>query len=185
VPKVSQEHLDARRRQILDGAQRCFARHGYVGATVARLEAEIGLSRSAIFNYYPSKLDLFVALAADANRRYAGLMSDEGMDAALRAIVAEDPELIAMIIEVESHLRHDPEFVRKLDAIYEEHQPGLLAAFEARQRDGTYRDDVPALDLGRFASMILNGVALRRAVGDPTDIEVTISLLNDALAPRE
>jgi hypothetical protein len=33
--------------------------------------------------------------------------------------------------------------------------------------------------------MILTGVALRRAVGDPTDIEVTIRLLDDARAPRE
>ena len=50
-------------RQILDGARRAFAEHGYEGATVAGLEREIGLSRGAIFSYFPTKLDLFVALA--------------------------------------------------------------------------------------------------------------------------
>ncbi|MET9191203.1 TetR/AcrR family transcriptional regulator, partial [Streptomyces tendae] len=28
MARVSQAHLDARRRQILDGAARCFARNG-------------------------------------------------------------------------------------------------------------------------------------------------------------
>ena len=60
---MSQEHLDARRAEILEGARRAFARYGYQGATVARLEAEIGLSRGAIFHYFDSKLDLFVELA--------------------------------------------------------------------------------------------------------------------------
>jgi TetR/AcrR family transcriptional regulator, transcriptional repressor of aconitase len=43
MPKVSEEHLQARREEILDGARRTFARHGYEGATVALLEEEIGL----------------------------------------------------------------------------------------------------------------------------------------------
>jgi AcrR family transcriptional regulator len=184
VPKVSQEHLDARRRQILEGAQRAFARYGYTGATVARLEEETGLSRGAIFNYFSSKLDLFVAIAADVNRRYSLLMA-EGIDAAVRAIATEDPELIAMLFEVESHLRHDPEFVRKLEAVAEEMTPANLAIFEGRQREGVLRDDIPARELGRFASMVLNGLAVRRASGDPADVDATIRLLNDALAPRE
>ena len=33
MPKVTQEHLDARRTQILEGARRAFAEHGYDGAT--------------------------------------------------------------------------------------------------------------------------------------------------------
>ncbi|MFL6103597.1 MAG: helix-turn-helix domain-containing protein, partial [Actinomycetes bacterium] len=29
MPRVSQAHLDARRRQILDAARRCFVRNGF------------------------------------------------------------------------------------------------------------------------------------------------------------
>ena len=55
MPRVSQVQLDARRRQILAGARACFARHGYEGATVRRLEDETGLSRGAIFHHFRDK----------------------------------------------------------------------------------------------------------------------------------
>jgi len=65
MPRVSQDHLEARRRQILDGARACFARHGYEGATVRRLEEATGLSRGAIFHHFRDKESLFIAVAED------------------------------------------------------------------------------------------------------------------------
>jgi AcrR family transcriptional regulator len=184
VPKRSQEHLAARRAQILDGARRTFARHGYDGATVARLEEEIGLSRGAIFNYFASKQDLFVELAAEENRRYVDLIVDRGFDDALRSMAAEDPEWIAMLLEIQGRLRHDDEFVRKLDE-HTEDRDRLAAWLEEEQRSGRYRQDVEFLHLGRFASMLLNGLALRVAGGDATDVEPIVRLLHDALDPRD
>ena len=49
---MSDSHLAARRRQILDGAPACFAEYGYDKATVRRLEQTIGLSRGAIFHHF-------------------------------------------------------------------------------------------------------------------------------------
>ena len=62
---MSQDQLDARRKEILTGARTCFARHGYEGATVRRLEEEIGLSRGAIFHHFRDKDSLFLAVAED------------------------------------------------------------------------------------------------------------------------
>ncbi|MGH3495310.1 MAG: helix-turn-helix domain-containing protein, partial [Sciscionella sp.] len=70
MPRVSQDHLDARRRQILDGSRACFARYGYEGATVRRLEDATGLSRGAIFHHFRDKESLFLALVgAPVGRR--------------------------------------------------------------------------------------------------------------------
>ncbi len=55
MPKVSEDHLAARRSQILDGARQCFAQYGYDGATVRRLEETTGLSRGAIFHHFKDK----------------------------------------------------------------------------------------------------------------------------------
>jgi AcrR family transcriptional regulator len=183
VPKVSEEHLEARRAQILDGARRAFAKHGYDGATVARLEEEIGLSRGAIFHYFRGKQELFIALAVDMNTRYVDLLVERGLDGALRAMASEDPELIGVLLEVQGRLRHDEEFVRRMNEASQD-RDRLIAWFTERQRDGTFRDDVDLMHLGRFATMVLNGLALRVAGGDPTEVEPIIRLLHDALGPR-
>ena len=184
VPKVSEEHLEARRAQILAGARRAFATYGYDGATVARLEEETGLSRGAIFHYYAGKKELFVALAVEMNTRYVDLLVDRGLDDAVRAMASEDPELIGVLLEVQGRLRHDKEFVRRMseDAAARDR---LVEWFTERQRDGTFRDDVELIHLGRFATLVLNGLALRVAGGDETDVEPVIRLLHDALGPRK
>jgi AcrR family transcriptional regulator len=185
MPKVSPEHAEARRRQILEGAQRAFARHGYEGATVAKLEAETGLSRGAIFNYFGSKQDIFIELALETSRRYGLLILDRGLDAAVRAMADEDPAWLAVLLEMEARLRHNPEFTQRMESAWEDESPRLFDWFEARQADGTFRDDVDAVELGRFATIVVNGFALRVLAGDPTDVDALLLLLHDALAPRK
>src|SRR5215210_6312166 len=108
MPKVSDEHVEARREQILEGARRAFARHGYEGATVTRLEEEIGLSRGAIFNYFPDKWSVFFELAARDQHELLTMLVDEGIDATLRHLTTESPDWMAVYIEVTRHLRTNP-----------------------------------------------------------------------------
>src|SRR5689334_2636091 len=152
MPKVSQEHLDARRAEILEGARRAFGRHGYGGATVARLEEEIGLSRGAIFHYFPSKLDLFVEIAAADNLRYQRLLAEQGIEAVLREIAAADLSWINVLIETEVRLWHDPEFERRM-ASAQELEP-FLEALSAAQTDGRLRTDVDLARLLEFALIV-------------------------------
>ncbi len=44
MPKVTQQHMDARREQILDAARRCFLRDGFHSTSMQDLFAEAGLS---------------------------------------------------------------------------------------------------------------------------------------------
>jgi TetR/AcrR family transcriptional regulator, transcriptional repressor of aconitase len=184
VPKVTQEHLDARREQILAGAQRCFAEHGYAGATVARLEAAIDLSRGAIFNYFDGKQSLFVEVAMRVNAGFQRIFTEQGLDAAVRAIASEDPAWLGVLIETQSKLRHDPEFVRRMEAAIER-APRVSSWIEERQRDGAFRADVPAVALAQFVNMVVNGLALRVAAEEETAVEPLLQLLHDALTPRE
>jgi AcrR family transcriptional regulator len=184
VPKVSQEHLDARRAQILAGARRAFAEHGYEGATVARLEEATGLSRGAIFHYFENKNDLFVELAMEMNTRFGDILLESGLDEAFRALTAESPEWLAVLIETESRLRHDEDFVRRFESRGEDTSPRIREWFEQQQAAGAIRDDVPWVEVGRFTTSLLNGLALRIASGDAFDIDVTLRLLNDAIRPR-
>lgn len=184
MPRVTQEHLEARRAQILAGASHAFAQYGYDGATVAHLEEATGLSRGAIFHYFDGKKDLFAAVAADVNRRYVELMASEGLAEAVRQIADEDPEFVAVLIETESKLRRDEDFVRRVEALWEEQRPALADWFRTQAESGAFRDDIDWTHLARFATMVINGLALRVAGGDETDVETVVRLLEDALRPQ-
>ena len=65
MPKVSQEHLDARRQQILDAAAECFAGDGFHRTTMQKIVTESGLSAGAIYHYFSSKDQIIQAIADD------------------------------------------------------------------------------------------------------------------------
>lgn len=61
-PKVTEEHKEAVRDQILDAAERVFAAKGYHAASMDEIVRESRLSKGAIYGYFESKEDLFLAL---------------------------------------------------------------------------------------------------------------------------
>lgn len=61
MPKISDEKRDARRRQILDAAWRCFAREGLHLTTMDDIVRGSGLSAGAVYGYFRNKDDLILA----------------------------------------------------------------------------------------------------------------------------
>jgi AcrR family transcriptional regulator len=159
MPKVTPEHVQARRAQILEGARRCFARWGYDGATVPRLEREIGLSHGAIFNYYSSKLDLFIALAQEDHDRFHELWQKEGFEGLARHIAHADPAWLAVYFELHRRLRTDAELRRKWRA-----EPLR-----------------PLTDREVFAHTILNGLVFARAADVEIDVEAIVRFARKGL----
>ena len=68
MPKVGQEHLDARRQQIVDAARARFAAHGFARTSMADIVAESGLSTGAIYRYFTSKDEIVVAVCEAGQR---------------------------------------------------------------------------------------------------------------------
>ena len=182
MPKISEERKTKRREQILEGARRCFAEHGYEGATVAKLEREIGLSRGAIFNYFPSKEDLFIELAVRDSARMSEVWINEGLDAVVREVVELDPAWLSVYLELFRRARTDPYFKTRFEARHEDLAAVNRARIEEAQRNGELRDDLSAKEIGTFVTLVLNGLALLRAGGDELpSTELVLSLLRDAI----
>ena len=185
MPKISDARKSERREQILEGARRCFAEHGYEGATVNKLEAEIGLSRGAIFNYFSSKEDLFVELSMRDSRRMSEVWISEGLEAVVRVVVELDPAWLSVYLELFRRVRTDPDFRTRIEARNEEVAPANRARIEEAQRTGEFRDDLEAKEIGTFVNLVLNGLALMRAGGEELPrSELVLSLLRDAIGGR-
>lgn len=183
MPKVSEEHKQRRRDEILDAAQRVFARHGYEGATVARLEQATGMSRGAIFNYYGSKDALFVAVVAQSSDRLVEIWLDRGYRALLDAILNEDPDWLAVQIEAARRVRTDARFRREFEQL-DERAKGQRDARRARLAPSV-RDDVPVDAVATYLSLLANGLAFARVTGDELpDLDVLDELVRTGVAPR-
>jgi AcrR family transcriptional regulator len=165
VPKVSEEHRQRRREEILDAARRCFARYGYEGATVARLEEETGLSRGAIFNYFPTKEAIFIALVERDQERFGGVWVDDGYEAAVRAIAEEEPAWLAVYLESARRLRTDPDFKQRRREAGKPIERALDEWLLRARASGELRDDLPAETLGTFLGIVIDGLAVRAAAG--------------------
>jgi AcrR family transcriptional regulator len=185
VPKVSDEHLTARREQILEGARRAFAKHGYESATVARLEEEIGLSRGAIFHYFPDKWSLFFELAVRDQTRWNTLIIERGIDDLARTIYAENPDWLGVYLELARHIRTHPELAEQLEQrMTEEELPSGKARLRELQEEGALRDDVPLDKLAEFVNVVLNGIVAQYASGTELDVESVLKLVHEGLDPR-
>ena len=184
MPKISDERRTERREQILEGARSCFAENGYEGATVVKLEEAIGLSRGAIFNYFPSKEDLFIELAVRDSRRMSEIWINEGLEAIVREVVELDPAWLAVYLELFRRTRTDPEFCRRIEERQKAVAPANRQRIEDAQREGEFRDDIEPKELGTFVSLVLNGLALMRAGGEELpSTALVLTLLRDAIGP--
>jgi TetR/AcrR family transcriptional regulator, transcriptional repressor of aconitase len=187
MPKISEERKAERREQILAGARRCFAEHGYDGATVVKLEHEIGLSRGAIFNYFPSKEDLFLELAFRDNERILRLWLEHGWAAALRSIVEEDPDWLGVYLEVARKTRSNPDFARRHEERADkEITPLVIEAIRAEQERGAIRGDFPPERVAGFISIVANGVVVQMASGERiSDVDALVEFVRSAVdAPK-
>jgi TetR/AcrR family transcriptional regulator, transcriptional repressor of aconitase len=184
MPKISEARRSERREQILAGARRAFARHGYEGATVAHLEQETGLSRGAIFNYFPDKWAIFYALAELDHARIGTVWLEEGFAAVLRLMTSENADWLGVYFELSRKLRTNPKLREQWERRNPELDERLMARFEELQAQGELRADLPAETVGRFLGIVLDGVGVAVSAGYPVDAEPLLDLVNAATAPQ-
>ncbi|MDQ6735787.1 MAG: TetR/AcrR family transcriptional regulator, partial [Nitrospirota bacterium] len=109
MPKTSAVAKDARRTQILNSAVRCFARRGYYATTIEDLVIETGLSRGALYLYYPSKEAIYLAISEQWGC---------GLEEAIRTRLTPDlspASILRILIEVNGeHVQADADACRIL-----------------------------------------------------------------------
>jgi AcrR family transcriptional regulator len=191
---VSQVQLDARRREILSGARACFARYGYEGATVRRLEEEIGLSRGAIFHHFRDKESLFLAVAEDDAAAMVETVARNGLVQVMRDLLdrthptsesegeAEVAGWLGSQLEVSRRLRTDPEFAQRWSARAEAIANATRERLHRQREAGVLRADVDIDVLAQFLELAYDGLVLHLAMGrPPADLSRVLDLVEAAV----
>lgn len=176
MPRITAAHEQAVRDRIVAAALRVFGERGYRRATVQDVVRESGLSVGAIYTYFKSKDDLFLAscdltsgrgLAELADRLAAGGTTTE------RLLIATDVYLDSIdefqglpgqvtLVQAWAEADQEPSVREMLVRRREQ----LVAAGQMLLREGIARGELPAwLDVDAFARAyigMLDGLMLQR-----------------------
>lgn len=117
---------DETRARILDAARRCFAESGYETTTNKILAGQVGLTTGAIYHYFESKRDLYLAVHREVQEtvyeRFQTAVASEDtfvdqMNAVLDGAVElnrEDPSLAIFLGTVRADAPRHPELAAEL-----------------------------------------------------------------------
>ncbi|AWL37046.1 MULTISPECIES: TetR/AcrR family transcriptional regulator [unclassified Streptomyces] len=181
MARVSQEHLDARRRQILGGAARCFARNGFHGTSMQDVLKEVGLSAGAVYRYFAGKDELIAAIADEAfeyiRRAFseaAGISPPPTPDVLLGRVVRgvftgqvyglERRACAALIVQVWAESMRNEPLARTLGDGYTGMRAGWAELVKAYRAAGVLRADVAADDVARTMIATAQGFIAQEAL---------------------
>lgn len=192
MPKVTEEHRLARRRQIVAAARTCVIEQGFHKTTMADVIRESGLSAGAVYGYFKSKEEIVAAIADDAlstvDELFGKLLASEepltplaALEAALNHVVqiAERPggDVTRVGIQAWGEALHNPAVKAIATGKYTEVRARFEAVARRAQADGTIDPDTDPRHVAQVLFALLPGFILQRLlIGDVTPTTYTNGL---------
>jgi AcrR family transcriptional regulator len=154
---------EATRASILRAARSCFATRGFAVATNREIAEGAGVTAAAIYQYFDSKVALYVATAREAativtSRMRADASGDGGVVETMAAMVRtllsvheHDPSLAAFLATLPAELQRHPELAGEVQ-LGSQGLPVIMSAVVAR---GVASGELDAKDAARAAQMFV------------------------------
>jgi len=178
-----------RRAQILRSARSIFIEKGYLAARVEDVARRAGLSKGAVYFYFSSKRELFLALVRDEHERTYSFLDQAEFDdrpAAVKLIdlgqkyldyfagLKSPPRFFLMMSE---QAIRDDEIREELQAVHQRFVDAATRILAQGMAEGTFRDLDP-LALAQILKALIDGFAGQSAIGVRPDKE---KLANDGI----
>lgn len=181
MPKVSAEHLAARRRQILDAALERFSEQGFHGTPMQAICDASGLSPGAVYLYFESKEEIVKAIAAEALGAVGEAIEPPpgeelwGVESVLdRLLDAVDNQEHArerrrLAVQVWGEGLHNPEIGEFLRGVIGELRTRIHARVRRAQEEGSLDASLDPAAVSRAIVSLVQGYIVQRAWGEELD----------------
>jgi AcrR family transcriptional regulator len=190
MPRVSTEHLAARRQQIMDAAALCFARNGFHATSMQDVIAEAGLSVGAVYRYFRSKDELRAAIA---EQNIGGLAEELAAvarhrpalapaDAMARALEIVEPRLgpdgvAQLAVQIWAEAIRSAELRTFVSAAYERLRDSFVTITRRARDAGHVPPAVDADALGLALFTLMPGYIIQRLItGHPDRATMTAAI---------
>lgn len=181
--RVTQAHLDARRRQILDAAKRCFARNGFHATSMQDILSEADLSAGAVYRYFKGKDEIIGAIAAET------LTAVREVFARADGVPASLGEALKLMFESEQRLADTEQIGTLAIQAWTESlrnrsvSKQLVASLDAKRRDfaevvriyqarGAIACDVPPESVASVLVALMHGFLVQYAIAGDVDAQM-------------
>ncbi len=176
------------RRLIAETARRLFAERGFDAVTVAEVAREADVSQATVFNYFPTKEDLFYSgLEAFEEALLSAIRNREPNESVLDAfgrfvleprglLAATEPEAVEHLAAITRTITDSRALLAREQRIFDRYTASLAALIA--EETGAGPDEVEP----RVAATALLGV--HRALIDYTRRQINAGVRNPQLAPR-
>jgi len=171
-----------RQEQILEAALLIFSRLGYDRSTIPDVAREAGVAVGTIYNYYPSKRDLLVAIT---NKYVIEPFTEfvkhprAGGDAAFIASLMENRlsfglEGVNKFLPLLAEVQRDPELRRRYAEEVIRPVMGMMERYVASRVKGDFFRDVnPAIVTRAIGGMVIGFMLIYRIEGENSPIHNT------------
>jgi TetR/AcrR family transcriptional regulator, transcriptional repressor of aconitase len=197
MPRVSQEHLDARRRQILDAARRCFIKNGFHATSMQDVLAEADLSAGAVYRYFSGKEEIITAIAdealAELNASVADMLDADPLPS-LEDVVGRiletvgqmdsGQELASLALQIWAEALRSPALAERVAETVHGLRRVLADLAAAYAERGLLSPDVPPMSVAKVLTAIGPGFAMQRALLGDVDEETFQDGLSAVLAAQ-
>jgi AcrR family transcriptional regulator len=183
MPRVSQEHLDARRRQILEAARSCFVREGFHATSMQDILSEADLSAGALYRYFKSKDDIVLAIAEQSIGGLIAIFersSEEEAPPPLDEVVRDafalvdglgERGMLRLGIQIWAEALRSPRIAESLRGAYAELRAGMKRLVAAYQQEGRIAEAASAEEVAKVIVALVPGYVLQHAILGDVDAE--------------
>lgn len=186
APSPAAQRQADRRTEILDAAQRCFARSGFHRASMQDICTEAGMSPGNLYRYFPSKEALIAGICerdrADAVASFALVDNApnffEGLAGLARHHLVDRTDAeVGLCAEIMAESRRHPEIAKLYQGIEADIKGRIATMLRNAASRGEIRNDVD-FDTAATVLMVLgDGISWRRSVDPGFSAEGALPLI--------
>jgi TetR/AcrR family transcriptional repressor of uid operon len=186
APSSAAQRQSDRRTEILDAAERCFARSGFHRASMQDICGEASMSPGNLYRYFPSKEALIAGICernrADAVASFALVdqapnFFDGLAGLARHHLVDRTDAEVGLCAEIMAESRRNPEIAKLYQTIEGDIKERIAAMLRNGAKRGEIRSDVD-FDAAAAVLMVLgDGMSWRRSVDPQFNAEGALPLI--------
>lgn len=198
MPKVTDEHRERRRQQILDAARECFIRKGFHQTSMADVFEGCGLSSGAVYGYFRSKDEIIAAIADEVLRQVQAIIDpavtkdptpamDELMNSILKGVDGQgfDVKFAYLAPQVWAEASRNDALGDVVRVEYERVRAMLAGVVTRQQEAGLLSADVAADKVAKVIFGAVLGYIIQRLMMGDVDPDTYAEGLAGLLASTE